>query len=212
MNALLVAPPFCEYHFVDLHEGKVAALEEIAADRPNVKVHPGDCNEVLLNEVFPKVRYEDYRRGLCLLDPYGLHLDWEVIRTVGQMRSVEIFLNFPVMDMNMNVLWSDPFRERRPEDVERMNAFWGNESWRQVAYPTTENLFGYPEKASNEVIAEGFRERLQKVAGFEYVPAPLPMRNNNGTVVYYLFFASHKPVAANIVEYIFDKYGATGAR
>jgi len=38
------------------------------------------------------------------------------------------------------------------------------------------------------------------------VPAPLPMRNSKGAVVYYLFFASQKPVANDIVQQIFDGY------
>jgi hypothetical protein len=29
------------------------------------------------------VRFESYRRGLCILDPYGLHLDWTVTHTAG---------------------------------------------------------------------------------------------------------------------------------
>ncbi len=212
LNALLVDPPFSEYHFIDMNEDRVAALEEIAAERSNVTVHHGDCNEILLRDVFPRIQYKDYRRGLCLLDPYGLHLDWEVIKTAGQMGSIEIFLNFPIMDMNMNVLKKDPSCTRRQGDVERMNAFWGDESWREVAYPTTLNLFGEPEKASNEMVADGFRTRLKKVAGFAYVPTPIPMRNTTGSTVYYLFFASHKPAAAKIVEYIFKKYATRGAR
>jgi glucose-6-phosphate 1-dehydrogenase len=37
------------------------------------------------NKVFPRVRYEDYRRALCFLDPYGLH-KWAVIEA-GEMHS-----------------------------------------------------------------------------------------------------------------------------
>jgi hypothetical protein len=38
------------------------------------------------------------------------------------------------------------------------------------------------------------------------VPKPLPMRNSNNAVIYYLFFASPKPVAEKIIEGIFAKY------
>jgi hypothetical protein len=51
-----------------------------------------------------------------------------------------------------------------------------------------------------------FRERLKRVAGFQSVPEPLPMKNGNNAVVYYLFFASQKPVAENIITDIFAKY------
>jgi hypothetical protein len=61
-------------------------------------------------------------------------------------------------------------------------------------------------------IADAFRRRLKEVAGFENVPEPAPMRNSLGFVVYYLFFASQKPVAQNIVTDIFKKYREQGVR
>jgi hypothetical protein len=64
-----------------------------------------------------------------------------------------------------------------------MEAFWGDRSWRDAAYSTTGNLFGWPEKQRNEVIAEAFRDRLKKVAGFERVPDPVPMRNSKGAIL-----------------------------
>ena len=45
------------------------------------------------------------------------------------------------------------------------------------------------EKVSNEKVAEAFRRRLKKVAGFRNVPEPIAMRNTQNAVVYYLFFA-----------------------
>lgn len=205
VNALHVNPPFREYHLIDLDSKKVASLKRIIGDRADVNVHKGDCNKILLDDVFPRVLFKNYRRGLCLLDPYGLHLKWEVMQKAGEMKSIDMFLNFPVADINRNVLWRNPDAVDA-EDVERMNAFWGDESWRQIAYSTDRNLFGYPEKEDNETVAEGFRKRLQEVAGFKHVPSPLPMRNSKGAIIYYLFLASQKPVAQDIIEAIFSKY------
>lgn len=121
------------------------------------------------------------------------------------MGTIEMFLNFPVMDMNRNALWCHP--EKVSESgIARMNAFWGDETWRDVAYTTELNLLGYTEKEDNDTIAEGFRKRLMEETGFKHVPAPIPMRNSNNATVYYLFFASQKPVASEIVTYIFNKY------
>jgi hypothetical protein len=44
------------------------------------------------------------------------------------------------------------------------------------------------------------------VAGFQFVPEPLPMKNSTNAVVYYLFFASQKPIAQKIIDAIFKKY------
>jgi three-Cys-motif partner protein len=205
LNALHVEPPFREYHLIDLDGQKAAALRALVADRPDVHVYEGDCNEILLRDVFPHLQYERYRRALVLLDPYGLHLDWRVIRTAGELGTIDLFLNFPVADMNRNVLWRNP-EHVDADDVTRMARFWGDGSWRDVAYTTDGNLFGWPEKTDNETIAEAFRQRLGTVAGFQHVPDPLPMRNARHAIVYYLFFASQKGTAHRIVRDIFQAY------
>jgi len=205
LNALAVRPPFREYHLIDIDAKKIGSLRELTSAREDVFLYEGDCNRILLEKVFPNVKYSDYRRGLCILDPYGLHLDWTILSTAGSMKSLELFLNFPVADMNRNVLWRNPERVGATQ-IARMNAFWGGESWRENAYETSGNLFGFPEKEPNEVVAEAFQQRLRRVAGFARVPPPLPMRNSKGAIVYYLFFASQVDTAEKIVMDIFEKY------
>lgn len=209
-RALKVDPPFEFLHLVDIDGARVAELRRLVSGRQNVEVHPGDCNKVLTKHVFPSISYARFERALCILDPYGLHLDWETIRMAGQSKVVEIFLNFPVMDMNMNVLWHN--LDRVPDSQRlRMTRFWGDESWKQAAYESSPGLFGMmEEKLSNEAVAEAFRARLKREGGFEYVPKPMPMRNTKGAIVYFLFFAAQKPVASKIVKYIFERYSRYG--
>ena len=209
-RALSIDPPFEFLHFVDIDGARVTELKRLSAGKPNVFVHLGDCNTVLLTEVFPKIRYQDFQRALCILDPYGLHLNWETIRAAGQSGLIEIFLNFPVMDINRNVLWHSS--ERVSElHRERMTTFWGDESWKTAAYPTTPGLFEpMQEKATNEEVALAFRKRLQENGGFKFVPKPMPMRNSTGAVVYYLFFAAQNQTAEKIVKAIFAKYAHRG--
>lgn len=209
LNALVVSPPFREFHLVDLDGDKIDGLRALIGERNDVHLYHGDCNLVLLRQVFPKVRFKDYRRGLCLLDPYKLTLNWNVVQEAGVMESLDVFINFPIHDINRTVL------HHRPEgasaaNIARMNAYWGDDSWRKYAYEDTQpDLFGNvdSEKVSNQKFAAAFRERLRKVAGFKRVPEPLPMRNKKGSIVYYLFFASHKDTAEHIVKYIFDNFG-----
>jgi three-Cys-motif partner protein len=211
LNALAVEPRFREFHLVDIAPEKIEYLKEIIGPRADVFIYQGDCNEILLRDVFPRVRYEQYRRGLCVLDPYGLHLNWNVILTAGQMRSLDVFLNFPVQDMNRNVFWHNP-EGVAGAHVRRMNLFWGDESWRNVVYDTKWNLFGVPEKEPNKVIAEAFRLRLRDIGGFDFVPEPLAMKNSKGAVVYYLFFASQNRTAEKIAREIFGKYRRQGGK
>jgi three-Cys-motif partner protein len=185
---------------------KVEQLRWITAGEASVEIFEGDCNTILRDSVFKQVRYDRYERALCLLDPYGLHLDWHVIREAGQSQAIDMFLNFPIMDINRNAIWRNPDNVP-PNGIMRMTRFWGDESWRDVAYKQERTLFGiWPVKTDNAQIVTAFRQRLKDVAGFAYVPEPLAMKNNVGAEVYYLFFASHNRSADKIVRSILKRY------
>lgn len=205
LNALAVKPGFDEFYLIDIKQEKIDNLRELIGNRSDVRLFQGDCNQILLRDVFPHVQYADYRRGLCVLDPYGLHLEWTAISKAGQIKTLDVFLNFPVQDMNRNVFWRNPDGVDELQ-IQRMNVFWGDESWRNIVYDTKRNLFGYPEKEPNEIIADAFRKRLSDVAGFRHVPEPIPMRNSIGATIYYLYFASQNETAAKIARQIFSKY------
>jgi three-Cys-motif partner protein len=107
---------------------------------------------------------------------YGLHLDWQVIAQAGQSGAVDLFLNFPVMDMNRNAIWRNP--DKTPQDgIDRMTKFWGDEIWKQIAYAKHPqgNLFTNPDlvKQSNESVVRASQTRLKNVAGFAFVPDPI---------------------------------------
>lgn len=207
-RALEVEPAFDEYHFVDLAEQKIRSLEAIAAERTNVHVHHGDCNKLLLQTILPCAKYEDYRRAVCLLDPYSLQLDWNVIAEAGAMKSVEVFINFPIMDINRNVLRRDASATK----IAQMDQFWGDRSWRDVAYRSEPTLFGdlHEVKLENWAIADAFRERLRTAGNFKYVPEAMAMRNSMHATVYYLVFAGNNETGANIVRDIFNDYREKG--
>jgi three-Cys-motif partner protein len=209
INALDIDPPFREFHFIDLSSAKVTQLRDLTKGRTNVTIHNGDAN-VVLRSLFPTILWDEYKRALCLLDPYGLHYQWDVVHAAGQMRTIEIFLHFSILDANRNVLRRNP-DQIDPEQARRLTAAWGDASWRDVAYTRT-GLFQFENKVTNEEIARAYQERLRRVAGFAYVPDPLPIRNSKGVVIYYLYFAAQQPVAAKIVRDIFRKYRLQGVR
>ena len=209
LNALNVEPKFKGYWFIDLDEDKIQFLRTEVGPRDDVEFFAGDCNDVLLRHVFPRLTYESYSRALCLIDPYGLHLDWSVLTSAGQMRTIEVFLNFPVADMNRNILWHDP-QGVAAGDIARMTRFWGDESWHAAAYDSSGDLFKHERRTDNDTIVNAFKRRLEEIAGFAYVPHPIPMRNRQGATVYYLFFASMNKTGADIVTWLFDKYRNRG--
>ena len=208
VRALKINPAFDGYHFIDLNPGKTSYLQQLCEGWSNVNIHTKDSNTYLIQELLPTIQYHKYTRALCLLDPYGMHMDWEVMRLAGRSEAVDMFLNFPVMDMNRNAIWHQPAKVPQ-EGIRRMTRFWGDESWRTAAYAKSRqsNLFGpIMEKQPNEVIVAAFVKRLKDLAGFRFVADPLPMRNSTNAVVYYLLFACKHPVAEKIITSVLDKY------
>jgi three-Cys-motif partner protein len=208
--ALNTRPPFHEYHFIDSEQARARQLRDLAGPRSDVFIYSSDCNDVLLSSVFPRADYGKYERGLCLLDPYNIDLTWEVIEAAGKSRSIEIFMNFMIMDINRNALRKDPDKSLASK-VAQMTRLWGDETWKEAGYDQKLNLFEQivPHKVSNDRFAEAFRQRLETKAGFKYVPKPMPMKlANSNTVIYYLYFASQKEAGMDIVDDIFDKYRA----
>lgn len=207
--ALTTEPPFTEYHFIDIDDLKLERLETIAGQRLDVFIHRGDCNDLLISAVLPRIKYADYKRGLCILDPYGLHLNWGTVAAIGKTKSTEVFLNFPIMDINRNVLHSNRATVLPSQEL-RMTKFWGDESWKDIAFRPKEQLSYWgergEEKAINNIMfANAYRDRLLNIAGFSFVPDPLPMRHK-GATLYYLFFASQNETGKKIVSSIFNKF------
>lgn len=210
LNALEVTPPFTEYYFIDLDEDRADIFINLAREHQNIHPYHGDCNEVLVKEIFPKIGWSTFKRALCILDPYGLHLKWQTIKIAAELKTVDIFINFPIMDINRNVLFED-LSKAKADDIERMNTFWGDESWKQLLYKEQENLFGGTQHIKFEnyhVLAKELSKRLKEV-GFNNVPEPILMRNTKNGPLYYLYFASQKDVANNIISDIFNKYKRT---
>jgi three-Cys-motif partner protein len=212
LNALEIENPFTEYHYIDIDKQKIELLESVTQVQKNVHIYPEDCNEALTRKVFPALKWETKKRALCILDPYGLHLYWETIMEAAKLKTTEIFLNFPLMDMNRNVLHKD-LTSADPEQIERMNRFCGTEEWQEILYKESDQtkLFGPPDKIktvdSNIKLSDWFRnERLKRIAGFQFVPEPVLMRNSKGGPLFFLFFASHNETGPKIVNDIFNKY------
>lgn len=207
LNALLVEPRFDRIVLIDLDAEKMESLKAICGNDKRVEIEHGDCNEILLSKIVPSLPYSSYWRGLCVLDPYGIHgktLRWQTIKKLADLRTVDIFLNFPLMDINRNTL-----RKRLVNvddtDVAAFTEFCGTEDWKKEMYQN--DLFGDPVKSiNNKTLAEWFRKRIESVGGFEFVPEPILMRNSKGGKLYFLYFASHQAVPHKVISDIFNKY------
>jgi hypothetical protein len=96
LNALLVTPPFRHHYLVNMDGQRADALRRAVDGRADVTLLEGG-SRALLEEVLPRVRQEDYRRALCVLDPCAAGLDWRVIEMAGRLRTVDLFVAIPAV-------------------------------------------------------------------------------------------------------------------
>ena len=206
LNALLVSPPFRHHFLIDLDGSHVQALRALVGDRDHATLVHGDLSSILLQQVLPRVRPEDYRRALCLLDPCGLRLDWRVIETAGRLGTVDLFLHLPLVGANGAALWTTS-GHLTADDAEGMTRFWGDDSWRELAHgPAALNGSARgrtPTETPHAAVARAFGRRLKEVARFANVREPLALRDGDGAVAHYLFLAARNDTANHIVEDIF---------
>lgn len=176
-----------------------------------MKFYNADCNEVMLESVLPRFSFAKCTRALCVLDPYKLTLDWKVVCAAGSSQAVEVFINFPVMQMNRNCKHENT-SEILPGELKAMDRFWGDRSWHSVMFrPSAQtNLFGDEEmdRTENMDLVNAYCKRLREVADFGFVADPLAMRNSKNADVYFLIFAGPNKTGWKIVQDIYRKHGS----
>lgn len=208
--ALRIEPPFTVYHFVEIDQRRAEHLEAVVREFPNrdIRLYPKrNANDFLVNELIPSFARQHRKRGFVLLDPWGLDVEWNTIEHLAAVGTLEIFVNFSLVGVQRNVLRRDPSRITG-KHRERMRRIWGSDDWEQKLYKPEPTLFGDELKKienSSRVLAEAYRQRLQ--GEFKHCPPPAIMRNSNRSPIYALQFASHKPVAEKIMNWVLTKLG-----
>ena len=91
LNALLVTPPFRHHYLVNMDGQPADGLRRALDGRADVTLFESDGARALIDEVLPRVRQEDYRRALCVLDPSRAALDWRAVEMAGRLKTIDLF-------------------------------------------------------------------------------------------------------------------------
>ncbi len=214
IRALQTEPKFDGYWFVDVNPQRVERVRKLREDFPNqiIETYQGDCNDILYNEIIPKIPYSSKKRAFVFLDPYGLQVDWETVKELANTKTCDIFVNFSVMGVTRLLP-----REQNPdlEVVRQINKVMGNTEWITQIYkesPVTQlDLFGNlsePTLSRDTIRAEWlaslYTEQLRLL--FPHVSRPVLMRNSTNSVLYALCLASHNQTAIKITNELFNRY------
>jgi three-Cys-motif partner protein len=212
--ALEVEPPFKEYVFIERDPDYACELtrlqREFAGRRSNISVISQDANAYLLEWV--RSTTWDKTRAVVFLDPYGMEVEWNVIRALGRTEAVDLWILFPLgVAVNRLLTKAGPPPERWARALTRS---FGTEEWQDVFYPSQKvlTLFGEKEihlkEADFEKIEEFFLSRLE-TAFAAVAPKPLALTNSKNNPLYLLCFASANPkgaaIAIKIARYILER-------
>lgn len=199
------------YYFIDKFEENLTRLELKLANYPTKGLRQfrvGDANEQAL-QLGNALKKDSRLKCLCLLDPFGMTLDWKTIEALSG-KSIDLWILLP-SGVIVNRLLK---KNGELMHLDRLQSFFGmgEDELRAWFYEQKQemNLFGQQtewfQKKDNpiQLIAELYIERLGEL--FPYVtPEPLVMRNKNNVPIYHFVCASFNQTAVKIAQQIITK-------
>jgi three-Cys-motif partner protein len=198
--ALAIEPPFGKYIFNEQSKTHTAELEKLKLEFPNrnIEVRQGDANQFLQAIAISTLWHKT--RAAIFIDPYGMQVSWETLKSLSATKSVDIALLFPTgpltrvltRDGNIPLEW-----------VNRIDEHLGECDWRNAVYEDKSDVDLFSDialtKTEKTLTPEGLRqfvaERLETI--FPYVSeTQLELKNSKGATLYHLFIICANPVPA----------------
>ena len=211
--ALEVKPSFSEYVFIEKSEKNVADLEKLREEFPalrgRIQVVQAEANSYL--KELCAGSWAD-KRAVMFLDPYGMQVNWDTIRSIAATRAVDLWYLFPLGVAVNRLLRKDGMIDQSIR--RRLDQLFGESDWYDAFYQTTESLTLWgPEVSTTRVggfkaISDYLVRRLtSEFAGV--ANNPLPLLNSKNNPLYLLCFASANPkgapIALEIAQHILRK-------
>jgi three-Cys-motif partner protein len=172
----------------------------------DIALYHGDCNKVLHEQILPQLTRATQKRAIVFVDPFGMHIEWQTMVALAQPRTIEVFVNVPIMAVQRSVLKRQP-EKITPQDRDRMRRFWGSDDWEAAFYQEETTLFGSEQikvRAAASELARRYGDRLATL--LPYHTQPIVMTNSANSPLYALVFASHNRTGVKIAQDIFAKY------
>ena len=203
-RALEVNPPFKEYIFIEEKKASFAELRTLTDEFPshNIKCINKNANESLTK--LCQERESRTNRALVFLDPYGMQVKWETIKSIAKTQAIDLWLLFPI-GMGVNRLLRKDGKIP-PSERQTLDQFFGRDDWFDEFYQLARqgSLFSEEDELEkrDDILAEieqYFLECLE--SEFAAVAKnPLPLRNSTNSLMYLLCFAAGNPNAPKALE------------
>ena len=192
--ALEVEPPFDQYIFVEENASHAEALDslckEFVARRDRVEIIKGDAND-FLRAWIASTNWK-ITRAVVFLDPYGMEIEWDIIRALGHTQAIDLWILFSLEGANRHLT-----REKLPDDyfAARLDKLFGGHEWQNEFYVENQqsDLFkseaSFYKDADFAKIAAFFKKRLGE-SFYRVAENDLILRNSRNVPLFLLCFAA----------------------
>ena len=203
---------FDYYYFVDLDKSATDKLKEklrsYVSQGKNLIFRNEDANSIVKEMGKYLIEHKTELKGLVLLDPFGMNLNWDTISSL-KGAPIDLWILVP-SGVIINRLLE---RDGSLKHIEKLKQYFGltKEEIENRFYikKKDQTLFGEIEKKEKvkepiKKIAALYVERLNTL--FHYVTnEPLVMTNTRGVPIFHFVFASNNKNAMNIAQQIISK-------
>jgi three-Cys-motif partner protein len=138
--AIEVAPPFDRLVLIEKNPGRYAALDQLRAEFPGrqLECHRGDANDVVKG-LCRTARWRGSNvsrgmRGVILLDPYGMEVDWATVEEIARTESLDLWYWFSLMGLYRQA--ANDAIDIDPKKRARLNRVLGTDDWERAWYDT----------------------------------------------------------------------------
>jgi three-Cys-motif partner protein len=159
--AIDIKPHFERLIFMDVKPKHVAALQALKASYPDrdITVLRGNANNLIRDEI----KFDGWKstRAVMFLDPYGMEVEWETLRTIAETKAIDVWYLFPLSGLyrqaarDLNKI--DSIKERA---ITRM---LGTDEWKRELYSPPPQMVSLLDGLESEEV----RQRNANVAGLE---------------------------------------------
>jgi three-Cys-motif partner protein len=194
--SLKIKNTFNKYVFIELNDSCIKELMKVINDQKldlpgKINFVKGDSN-IWFKDIYKYI--SGYVGCLIFLDPEGPELQWETIKQLSKINKVDLLILYPY-DMSLVRLTS------APEYKQMLDNFYGDEKWMEL-YSDPKN---FDATRKRKVLLDFYINNLEKL-GFGFVRyKQIRKRLREGKPLYHLVLASHRKVAAKIMDDIFNK-------
>jgi len=207
---------FDGYYFVEKDSSNVEELKKNTKDAfPAKTIHvvEGDCNHKLADmagHIKKPKEQREYDKVLAYIDPCGMQLDWESLKTLEGV-GADVWILVPTgmgvnrllkKDGNISDSWIDKLERFLGLSEEQIKEFFFHEEVELTLFGE-ETRITKIQKAVHRA-AELYQNRLNDV--FEFVTEPFALRNEKNSIMYHLIFVSNNSAALKIATDILNKY------